>query len=95
MATGFKGLDRLTNGLQNSDLILLAARPGVGKTSFAMNVVTNIAITQKKRCAIFSLEMPKTQLAQRALCSVACVSMAKALKGELSVDEWKAIWAGK
>ncbi len=93
MATGFKDLDRLTNGLQNSDLILLAARPGVGKTSFAMNVVTNIAITQKKRCAIFSLEMPKTQLAQRALCSVACVSMAKALKGELSVDEWKAIWA--
>lgn len=93
MPTGFKDLDRLTNGLQNSDLILLAARPGVGKTSFAMNVVTNIAISQKKRCAIFSLEMPKTQLAQRALCSVACVSMAKALKGELSVDEWKAIWA--
>lgn len=93
MATGFRDLDKITNGLQNSDLILLAARPGVGKTSFAMNIVTNIAISQNKRCAIFSLEMPKTQLAQRALCSVACVSMAKALRGELSVDEWKAIWA--
>lgn len=93
LSTGFKDLDRVTNGLQNSDLILLAARPGVGKTSLAMNIVSNVAITQGKRCAIFSLEMPKTQLAQRALCSVATVSMAKALKGELNVEEWKAIWA--
>ena len=92
LSTGLKELDRITNGLQNSDLILLAARPGVGKTSLAMNIVTNIAIKEKKRCAIFSLEMPKTQLAQRALCSIAHVSMGKALKGELSVDEWKAIW---
>ena len=91
--TGFKDLDRVTNGLQNSDLILLAARPGVGKTSFAMNVVTNVAINQGKKCAIFSLEMPNTQLAQRALCSVASVSMAKALKGDLNVEEWKALWA--
>ena len=93
LSTGFKDLDRVTNGLQNSDLILLAARPGVGKTSFAMNIVTNIAINQGKKCAIFSLEMPNTQLAQRALCSVASVSMAKALKGDLNVEEWKAIWA--
>lgn len=91
--TGFKELDRITNGLQKSDLILLAARPGVGKTSFAMNIVTNVAVNQKKRCAIFSLEMPKSQIAQRALCSVATVSMSKALKGDLTVEEWKAIWA--
>lgn len=92
IATGFKDFDAVTNGLQNSDLILLAARPGVGKTSFAMNIITNAAIKEKKKCAIFSLEMPITQIAQRALCSVASVSMAKALKGELDVDEWKSLW---
>ncbi|MBQ9786295.1 MAG: replicative DNA helicase, partial [Clostridia bacterium] len=90
--TGFKDFDAVTNGLQNSDLILLAARPGVGKTSFAMNVVTHAAVKEKKKCAIFSLEMPITQIAQRSLCSVASVSMAKALKGDLSIDEWKSIW---
>jgi len=92
IATGFKDFDAVTNGLQNSDLILLAARPGVGKTSFAMNIVTNAAVKEKKKCAIFSLEMPRTQIAQRAICSVASVSMAKALKGDLSVDEWKSLW---
>lgn len=92
ISTGFKEFDAVTNGLQNSDLILLAARPGVGKTSFAMNIVTNAAIKEKKKCAIFSLEMPITQIAQRSLCSVASVSMARALKGDLSIDEWKSIW---
>ena len=92
IATGFKDFDAVTNGLQNSDLILLAARPGVGKTSFAMNIVTNAAIKENKKCAIFSLEMPRTQIAQRAICSVASVSMAKALKGDLSVEEWKSLW---
>ena len=79
MPTGFKALDEILNGLHNSDLILLAARPGVGKNS-------------KKKCAIFSLEMPKIQLAQRSLCSVGCVSMSKALKGKLDTNEWKALW---
>ena len=92
IATGFKDFDAVTNGLQNSDLILLAARPGVGKPSFAMNIVTNAAVKEKKKCAIFSLEMPRTQIAQRAICSVASVSMAKALKGDLSVEEWKSLW---
>lgn len=91
--TGFKDLDRVTNGLQNSDLILLAARPGVGKTSFAMNLVINAAVNEGKRCALFSLEMPSSQLAQRAVCSLANVSMSKALKGKLSVEEWQAVWA--
>lgn len=95
IATGFKEFDAVTNGLQNSDLILLAARPGVGKTSFAMNIVTNAAVKEKKKCAIFSLEMPITQIAQRALCSVASVNMARALKGELDIDEWKSIWVAK
>ena len=92
MPTGFKALDEILNGLHNSDLILLAARPGVGKTSLAMNIVNNVAINSKKKCAIFSLEMPKIQLAQRSLCSVGCVSMSKALKGKLDTNEWKALW---
>lgn len=91
LSTGFTGLDNITNGLQNSDLILLAARPGVGKTSLAMNIINNAAIDGKKNCAIFSLEMPRIQIAQRSMCSVAGVSMEKALKGKLSVDEWTAL----
>ena len=90
--TGFNKLDEITNGLQNSDLILLAARPGVGKTSLAMNIVDYAAINHKKSCAIFSLEMPTAQLAQRSLCSVACVNMQKALTGGLSDEEWRRLW---
>lgn len=93
LATGFYGLDKITNGLQKSDLILIAARPGFGKTSLAMNIVNNIAINKGAKCAIFSLEMPKVQLAQRSLCSVAYVSMEKALKGELNSTEWNALWS--
>lgn len=90
--TFFTAFDNITNGLQNSDLILLAARPAVGKTSFAMNIMTNIAIKGGLSCAIFSLEMSKQQLAQRAICSVAKVSMKKALSGKMSTEEWERIW---
>ncbi len=93
IATGFKEFDRVTNGLQNSDLILLAARPGVGKTSFAMNVIVHAATELGKKCAVFSLEMSKEQLIQRAICSLAKVSMAKALNGSMDGEEWKRIWA--
>ena len=93
LPTGFKDLDAMTNGLQKSDLILLAARPSVGKTSLAMNIMTNIA-RAGKTCAVFSLEMSKTQLAQRALCSVAKVPMGKPLSGSMQAQEWKRIWAG-
>lgn len=92
LSTGFFQLDEITNGLQNSDLILLAARPGVGKTSLAMNIVTNAALNSGAKCAVFSLEMPKVQLAQRMLCSVANVNMANALKGELTAEDWKKLW---
>ena len=87
--TGFKHLDRMTNGLQRSDLIVLAARPGMGKTSLAMNLVENAGLRHGKVCAVFSLEMPRIQIVQRLLCAYANVSMAKALKGELSAKEWK------
>ena len=90
--TGIKEYDAMTNGLQNSDLILLAARPGVGKTSFAMNIVTNAAVKHGKKCAVFSLEMPREQLMQRAICSMARVSMSKALNGTMGPDEWNRIW---
>ena len=91
--TGITELDNITNGLQNSDLILIAARPGVGKTSLAMNIVNNAAIKGGASVAVFNLEMPRVQLAQRSICSLAFVSMEKALKGELNVQEWKALWA--
>ena len=92
--TGFTGLDKITNGLQRSDLILLAARPGVGKTSLAMNIINYVAINGGKNCAVFSLEMPKEQLSQRSLCSISGVSMEKALKGDLNEADWKALVAG-
>lgn len=96
LKTGFYALDKNFNGgLQKGDLVLLAARPGVGKTSLAMNIVSNCALKSQAICAVFSLEMPKEQLAQRILCSVASVDMEKALKGELSPEDWSALWEAK
>ena len=87
--TGFRRLDQMTNGLQPSDLIVLAARPGMGKTSLAMNFVEHASMRKNKVCAVFSLEMPRRQIVQRLLCSYANVSMAKGLKGQLNTSEWK------
>lgn len=85
--TMYRGIDNLLNGLHKSDLIVLAARPSAGKTSFAMNIVENVA-KQGYSCAFFSLEMSKEQLTQRLLCSVANVSMENAAKGRLTKTEW-------
>ncbi len=87
--TGFKHLDRMTHGLQAGALIVLAARPGMGKTSLAMNLVEHAAIHAGKVCAVFSLEMPRSEIIQRLICSYANVSMQKALSGELDAKEWK------
>lgn len=92
LKTGFYQIDKATNGLQKSDLVIIAARPGVGKTSLAMNIVSNTAIESKAKCAVFSLEMGREQLTQRMLFSVANVSMAKALRGELNEADWAKIW---
>lgn len=91
--TGFFKLDRLTNGLQKSDLIVLAARPGMGKTSLAMNIVESAAMKYDKVCAVFSLEMPEVQIIQRLLCSHSGVSMSDALSGggKLTANDWKAL----
>ena len=99
--TGFKRLDQKTNGLQPGALIVLAARPGMGKTSLAMNIVENASLKYGKTCAVFSLEMPRSEIVQRLVCSYANVSMAKALSGKSEVEgglgarEWqKLIKAG-
>ena len=91
LSTGFTRLDRLTNGLQKSDLIVIAARPGMGKTSLAMNIVENAALRCDAVCAVFSLEMPEVQIIQRLLCSFANVSMEKALAGKLEANDWRKI----
>ncbi len=87
LKTNFHGVDETLNGLNKSDLIILAARPAVGKTSLAMNIVENLAL-QGNVCAVFSLEMSKEQLTQRLLCSVAGVSMSNMLRGKLIRQEW-------
>ncbi len=96
LKTGYHALDKALNGgLQKGALVLLAARPGVGKTSLAMNIVTNAALDSNAICAVFSLEMPTDQLAQRAICSVACVDMKKALNADMTAEDWTALWAAK
>ncbi len=83
--TGFYDLDELTSGFQSSDLLILAARPSVGKTSFALNIAVNAATNEKIPIAIFSLEMSKEQVVERILCSYAEVDMKKLRSGD--VDE--------
>ena len=85
--TGFSRLDTYTAGLQNSDLIIIAARPGVGKTSLALNMAENAAIRSKAVTAIFSLEMGKEQLVNRVLSSEALVEMEKLRVGDVGANE--------
>lgn len=86
--TGISLLDSTITGLNRSDLIVLAARPGVGKTSFGLNIARHAAITSKKRVAFFSLEMGKEQLCSRLLSTEASVEGTKLRSGDLSNDEW-------
>lgn len=86
--TGIGDLDRMITGLNRSDLILLAARPGMGKTSFALNIARSVACQAKKTVAFFSLEMSKEQLASRLLSTEALISGTKLRTGKLSEDEW-------
>ncbi len=86
--SGIGDLDRVITGLNRSDLILLAARPGMGKTSFALNIARYVASTAKKTVAFFSLEMTKEQLASRLMSSEALVQGTKLRTGKLSDEEW-------
>lgn len=87
LATGYGELDQLLAGLQKSDLIILAARPSVGKTSFALDIARQVAIKNKAAVGIFSLEMSKEQLVDRMLCAQAGVSLWKMRTGRLSDRE--------
>lgn len=88
LSTGIKGLDNYITGLNKTDLILLAARPGMGKTSFALNIARSVAVTQKKKVAFFSLEMSKEQLASRLLSTEGLIESQKIKTGKMSEDEW-------
>lgn len=89
--TGFSLLDKYMTGLNKSDLILVGARPAMGKTSFALNIARNVAVQAKKKVVFFSLEMGKEQLAQRILSTEARVESQKMRTGELSDDDWSRI----
>ena len=88
LRTDFYELDTLTNGLQKSDLIILAARPSMGKTAFALNIAQNVAVKEKVPVAIFSLEMSKEQLVQRMLCSQAEVDTQRLKTGNMQSKDW-------
>lgn len=85
---GIGELDKMITGLNKSDLIILGARPGMGKTSFALNIVRNVAVNSGRTVCFFSLEMTRDQLAQRMLSSEAGIKSEKLRTGELEDDEW-------
>jgi replicative DNA helicase len=88
VGTGFPDLDNMTSGFQAGDLIVIAARPSMGKTSFVLNIAQNAAIGPGVKVAIFSLEMSKSQLVERLLCSEARVDLQRLRKGKLGADEF-------
>jgi replicative DNA helicase len=86
--TGFVDLDRMTSGLQPGDLVIVAARPSVGKTAFALNIGEHVAIDQALPVAVFSMEMGATQLAMRLVCSVGRIDQQRLRTGRLTEDDW-------
>lgn len=99
LPTGFSDLDKLTSGLQPSDFIILAARPSMGKTALALNIVQNVALRAHKKIggeprsvAFFSLEMSKEQLVSRMLCAEANIDSQSLRVGELRDSDWESLW---
>ncbi len=88
ISTGFTDLDEMTSGLQKSDLIIVAGRPSMGKTTFAMNLAENVAIQSGMPVAVFSLEMPGEQLVMRMLSSLGRIDQSRLRTGKLHEDEW-------
>lgn len=88
IATGYARLDEMTSGLQKSDMVILAARPSVGKTAFVLNLAANAAIQHQKRVLIFSLEMAKEQLVQRLLCMEGAIDSRRLRTGFLAKEEF-------
>jgi replicative DNA helicase len=93
LQTGFRDLDEILTGFQPSNLIILAARPSMGKTAFALNLARNVAVDQGKGVAIFSLEMSSEDLVQRMLCSEARVDSHRLRQGQLQTAEWSKLTA--
>ncbi len=85
---GISAVDKYTTGLNKSDLIIIGARPGMGKTSFCLNIARNVAVNQGKTVCFFSLEMTRDQLAQRMLSNEACIKSEKLRTGELTQEDW-------
>ncbi len=88
VATGFYDLDMMTSGLQKSDLVIVAGRPSMGKTAFALNIAQNAAIKDELPVALFSMEMPSEQLAMRMMSSLGRIDQHKVRTGKLSDDDW-------
>jgi replicative DNA helicase len=91
IATGFYDIDKITTGLHANELIIIAARPGIGKTAFALNVATNIAMNSDKTVAVFNMEMGAEQLATRMLSSVGQIEGYKLRSGRLENSDWKRV----
>ncbi len=91
--SGFSAVDRVTSGWQDSDLIILAARPGMGKTAFVLSMARNIAVEYNLPIGIFSLEMPAMQLIMRMIASETAISSEKLRKGNLTDKEWEQLYA--
>lgn len=88
LATGFDELNKRTGGLHGGELILIAGRPGMGKSTLAVNIAEHVSINDKKTVAIFNLEMPKEQIVNRIICSQAQVNVGKIRNGEIKGDDW-------
>lgn len=91
LTTGFIDLDRKTSGMQKADLVLLAARPSMGKTALMVNISTNAALKANATVAMFSLEMSRNQLSQRILSSLSHVDLMKIISGDLTTEEWSKV----
>lgn len=94
LSTGFKDLDKMTSGLQPADLIIVAARPSMGKTAFAMNIAENVALKSDKTVAVFSMEMPGDALALRMLSSLGRIDQSKVRTGQLDDEDWPRLTSG-
>ena len=91
LKTGFSGLDNVLSGMGKGDFIIVGARPGMGKTSFVLNVATNVALQTKKKVCIFSLEMPAEQLVSRVISSEAMIDSKAMRTGKLTDEQWQLI----
>ena len=89
--SGYYDLDAMLAGFQRSDMIILAARPSMGKTAFALNIATNAAFSTEKAVAIFNLEMPAEQLVNRMRSAVGQIDSGKIRTGNMSHEDWKRI----